>query len=163
MNSSRIFNIGNAKFHDWTHGDNFKAKIAWVGAEMGSNKLGFNVTEIAPGKSAFPCHAHIVNEELFFILEGRGTIRIGEENHKIKQGDFISIPPGRELAHQIKNNSRNPLRFIAISTMEYPEIAVYPDSGKYGVMDAPPRRDGSGNILKFYKIDGDVNYWEGEK
>ena len=162
MTCKHIMNIRNANFQDWGHGEKFGGRIAWLGYEMGSGKLGFNITEIAPGKCAFPCHAHIVNEELFFVLEGSGTIRIGAENHEIKQGDFISIPPGRELAHQIKNDSDTPLRFIAVSTMEYPEIAEYPDSGKFGVMDATPRRAGPGNILKFYKIDSDVEYWEGE-
>ena len=155
-------NIKDAKFQDWGHGDKFGARIAWIGYEMGPGKLGFNVTEIAPGKCAFPCHAHIVNEELFFILEGNGSVRIGSETHKIKQGDFISIPPGRELAHQIRNDSGAPLRFIAISTMQYPEMAEYPDSGKLGVMAAPPRPSGADNILKFYPMDGDVEYWEGE-
>ncbi len=39
-------------------------------------------------------------------------------------------PPG----HQLVNRSPAPLRFLALSTMIEPEVAVYPDSGKIGVL-----------------------------
>lgn len=157
-------NIDKARYQDWSHGEQFQARIARIGAEMGSNKLGFNITEIAPGKCAFPRHSHNINEELFFILEGNGRIRIGDEIYPIRQGDFINIPPGKDHAHQIRNDTDKPLRFIAISTMQYPDITEYPDSGKCGVFSEPPTRPGSDDaIRKFYKMDNDVEYWEGEE
>lgn len=161
---SRILNINDVTYRDWSHGDKYHARIAWAGVEMGSDKLGFNVTEIAPGKRAFPCHAHATNEELFFILEGRGDIRIGNDTHAIKEGDFISLPPGLDCPHQIMNSSDAPLKFIAISTMEIPEITQYPDSGKYGVFAGMPtaRPMTEDTIRKFYRINNDVNYWDGE-
>ena len=163
--NSHILNIENVEYHDWGQGEKYQARIAWVGLEMGSNKLGFNITEIAPGKKAFPCHSHATNEELFFILEGRGDIRIGKDTHAINKGDFISFPPGLGCPHQIINSSDTPLRFIAISTMEIPEISEYPDSRKYGVFAGAStgRPVTNETIRKFYRIDDDINYWNGEE
>jgi uncharacterized cupin superfamily protein len=123
------------------------------------------VTVVAPGKRAFPYHSHHVNEEMFFVLEGRGSIRIGRSSHKIREGDFISLPPGPKSAHQIVNDSREPLRYLAVSTMETPEVAEYPDSGKLGVFTgAPPgRRPTKSSIRHFSRARDRVDYWEGEK
>lgn len=162
---SRILNLKKVSFQKWSHGDGYRARIGWVGAALGSRKLGFNVTVIPPGKSAFPYHLHHANEEMFFVLEGLGSIRIGGVLHRIRTGDFISLPPGREFAHQIVNNSTRPLRYLAVSTMESPEIAEYPDSGKLGVFaGAPPGRPASrGSIRHFTRVTDKVGYWEGEK
>lgn len=141
--------------------ENAKAKfegatLAFVGPLIGAKKLGYSVIFLPPGKRAFPRHSHKVNEEAFFILEGEGEVRIGDKTYPVKQGDFIAHPPGGpETAHQIVNTSQAPLKYIGISTREGPEIAEYPDSGKFGVMSA----DG----FRFLgKADKSLGYWDGE-
>jgi uncharacterized cupin superfamily protein len=102
---------------------------------LGSKKLGYNVTVVPQGKSAFPFHSHGVNEEMFFVLEGEGEVRIGSETYSIRGGDVIACPPGGpETAHQIANTGDAELRFLAVSTKLSPEIVEYPDSGKFGVL-----------------------------
>jgi uncharacterized cupin superfamily protein len=162
---SRILNIRKVPFRRWGHGPAYEAKIAWVGSALGSRKLGFNVTVLQPGKRAFPFHAHYANEELFFVLEGKGRIRIGKAVHKIQEGDFISLLPGRGSAHQIVNDSKAPLRYLAVSTMETPEVAEYPDSGKLGVFAGAPagRRPMKGSIRHFGCLSDGVDYWHGEE
>ncbi len=148
---SRILNIRKASFQKWSHWKKYEARIGWVGNALASKKLGFNVTILPPGKCAFPYHLHHANEEMFFVLEGRGTIRIGQASHKIRKGDFISLPPGRESGHQIVNDSDAPLQYIALSTMEMPEVAEYPESGKLGVFaGSPPGRPASGDSLRHF-------------
>jgi uncharacterized cupin superfamily protein len=163
--ASRIVSLKDIPFHDWTDADGVRARIAWVGNRIGSRKLGFNVTVIPPGKSAFPYHAHHANEEMFFVLQGRGTIRIGKERHAIRADDFISLPPGRRYAHQIINTSKRPLRFLAVSTMELPEVGEYPESGKIGVFTGTPpgRRPRRGDRRAYLRLRDKVGYWEGEK
>lgn len=162
--TSHILNIKDVEYNDWGHGEKYQARIAWVGTVMGSEKLGFNVTELPPGKCAFPCHSHATNEELFFILEGKGEIRIGTERRPITSGDFINFPPGRATPHQIVNTSPALLRFIAVSTMIVPEVTEYPDSGKYGVFAGTPtaRAVTEDTVRKIYRMGDDVSYWEGE-
>ncbi len=113
----------------------FGARMGQIGAVIGAQKLGYNVTAVPPGRRAFPLHNHRVNEEMFLVLEGEGELRIGEERHAIKKGDVIACPPGGpETAHQIINTGSGELRYLAVSTKSYPEIAEYPDSKKFGVM-----------------------------
>ena len=162
---SRILNIEKVSYKKWSRGETLKAEIGWVGSALGSRKLGFNVTVVPPGQSAFPFHAHHANEEMFYILEGKGSIRIGDEKHRVRAGDFISLPPGLQSAHQILNDSNTPLRYIAVSTMESPEVAEYPDSGKLGVFaGTPPGRQASGDSIRhFTRVKDKVGYWEDEE
>ena len=48
--------------------------------------------------------------------------------------------------------------------MEVPEVAIYPDSGKYGVYaGTPPGRPPTGDtIRRIYRMEDDVNYWDDE-
>jgi len=161
---SRIINIEDVSFLKRSNGENFECQIAPVGVEVESRKIGFNVTVIPPGKRAFPYHAHRGNEELFFVLEGEGSIRIAGDVHRIRKGDFISLPPGRASAHQIINDSKAPLRYLAVSTMEIPELVEYPDSGKLGVMAGSlgGRPASEETIRHFTRLRDGVDYWDGE-
>jgi uncharacterized cupin superfamily protein len=136
-----------------------------MGARVGAQKLGYNLTVVPPGKRAFPFHVHRVNEEMFFVLEGEGEVRIGPDKHAIRAGDVIACPPGGpERAHQIINTSTAELKYLAVSTRMSPEIAEYPDSGKFGVLaEFPPDGDGKPQGFRFVgRPDGGVDYWEGE-
>jgi uncharacterized cupin superfamily protein len=160
----RIINLDRVESQTRSHGEDYRAAIANVGAALESKKLGFNVTVIPPGKRAFPYHAHRANEEMFFILEGEGSVRINGETQKIRKGDFISLPPGRDSAHQIVNDSAQPLRYLAVSTMEHPEVVEYPESRKIGVMaGAIGGRPGGAYVIRhFTRLESGVDYWDGE-
>ncbi len=161
---SRIINIEDVPFEKWSRGGRPRFAIAWVAQRLNARKLGFNVTVVPPGQRSFPYHMHHANEEMFFVLEGRGSIRIGRARRRIREGDFISLPPGREFAHQILNDSKKPLRYLAVSTMEVPEVAEYPDSKKFGVFTgtAPGRKPGKGSLRRFARMKDGVDYWDGE-
>lgn len=147
-----------------SHGTNFESRHAFLGKQLGARKLGYNLTEVPPGKTAFPYHFHHVNEELFLVLEGEGTLRWPGGNSPLKAGDLVACPPGPECAHQIRNDGKAPLVYLALSTMEDPEVVEYPDSGKYGVISGRPpggRRDEAAFSV-FALKDAGVDYWKGE-
>jgi len=143
----------------------FEMRMGAIATRIGAQKLGYNLTVVPPGKRAFPFHCHRVNEEMFFVLQGSGEVRIGEETFPIRQGDFIACPPGGpELAHQIINSGSEELRYLSVSTRMYPEIAEYPDSGKFGVLaEYPPGADGKPQGFRFVgRPDTASGYWDGE-
>jgi uncharacterized cupin superfamily protein len=143
----------------------FEARMGQIAPRLGAQKLGYNVTAVPPGKTAFPFHSHRINEEMFFVLEGSGEIRIGAMTYPIRQGDFIACPPGGTgHAHQIKNTGSVELRYLAVSTKLSPEIVEYPDSGKFGVAaEFPPGPDGKPQGFRFIGRETlNVDYWEGE-
>jgi uncharacterized cupin superfamily protein len=145
--------------------DSYGAKMWMVGSAIGAQKLGYNVTSVPPGKRAFPFHNHRVNEELFLILKGTGEIRIGKESYPIKQHDLIGCPPGDEdSAHQIINTGETELAYLAVSTKFSPEIANYPDSGKFAVLaDYPADKDGEPRRFSYVgREKSGLDYWDGE-
>ncbi len=127
-----------------------------LGAAAGGQKIGTSWFELQPGKKAFPFHYHLTNEEALFVLEGEGVLRVGAEEINVRTGDYVAMPPGPP-GHQVINRSAAPLRFLALSTMIEPEVAVYPDSKKIGVL---ARGHGLASV---HKQDAAVDYYEGEE
>ncbi len=171
-----IINIADLEFRPWGHGvampgqktgagAQFAAKLGAIGSKIGAQKLGYNLTVVPPGKRAFPRHSHRVNEEMFFVVEGAGETRIGDKTWPIRAGDVIACPPGGpETAHQIVNTGATDLKYLAVSTMQSPEIAEYPDSGKFGVLafdgvDADGRPRGTRFLGR---RETSLDYWDGE-
>lgn len=125
-----------------------------------ASKLGASIDTLPPGKRGCPFHLHHAQEEMFIVLNGRGTLRIGNEERAIEEGDVICIPPGKAWPHQIINTSDQPLRYLSISTMESPEICEYPDADKFL---ARARSNGREDFRKIDFRGESVDYWEGEK
>jgi uncharacterized cupin superfamily protein len=144
--------------------ERFASRSGLVGAKIGAQLLGYNITAVPPGMRAFPKHNHHANEEMFFILSGSGELRIGDECFSLRSGDFIANPPGGpETAHQIINTGTEELRYLAVSTLHTPEIVEYPDSGKFGVMLRKKLPDGTQRVLRHIDREGTgLDYWEGE-
>jgi uncharacterized cupin superfamily protein len=138
--------------------EKYDAKMGQIGTRIGARKLGYNLTAVPPGKRAFPLHNHHVNEEMFFILQGSGELRMGDAVHPIRTGDVIACPPGgKDVAHQIVNTGTEELRYLAVSTKESPELVDYPDSGKFGILAERP-----GERFAFIgRADQSLDYWEG--
>jgi uncharacterized cupin superfamily protein len=144
--------------------DRFGSRSGAIGARIGASKLGYNITAVAPGKRAFPLHNHHGNEEMFFVLQGSGEVRIGSERFPVRTGDFIASPPGGpELAHQIINTGKEELRYLAVSTMIVPEVVEYPDSKKVAGYSRHTAADGSMRLVRqIGRADESVDYWDGE-
>ena len=75
-----------------------------------AQKLGASIDIVPAGKRSCPYHFHYVEEEMFIVLEGEGTLRVAGEMVAIREGDTIFIPPGPEYPHQILNTSTKPLK-----------------------------------------------------
>ena len=142
----------------------FGSRSGAVGTRIGAKLLGYNITAVAPGKRAFPFHNHHANEELFFILHGKGEVRVGRDRYPIRRGDFIASPPGGpEHAHQIINTGTEELRYLAVSTMIVPETVEYPDSGKVATFSRQVAADGSMRVVRqIGRPESSIDYWEGE-
>lgn len=76
-------------------------------------------------------HCHVQTEEIYFILAGRGRMRINGEERAVGPGDAIAIPPGQR--HQITNTSAEPLRLLCCCAPGYEHEDTI-------LTDAPPSR-----------------------
>jgi len=142
----------------------FDARTGLVGVRIGAKLLGYNITAVPPGKRAFPLHNHMVNEEMFFVLEGSGELRLGDATHPIRAGDVIACPPGGpETAHQLVNTGDVELKYLAVSTALSPEVCQYPDSGKFAVsVYAGSGKPGDWRFRHVGRDEDARDYWEGE-
>ena len=164
---SPVINLDDLTYQPFGNGGAFEAQIADIGWKIGAVKLGYNVTLVPPGKAAFPFHSHTVNEEMFVILSGSGELRLGDRRYPLRAGDVVACPPGGpETAHQIRNTGSDDLRYLAIATARYPEIAEYPDSGKFGAVHrvpGPPGEPGTRVFRHIGRPENAVEYWDGEE
>ena len=157
----QIINLADAKLGPVGNGGKFEGNFASLGALIGARKLGVSLAEVPPGKRAFPKHAHHVNEERMFILEGEGTYHCGGERAAVTAGDLIAAPPGDgTTAHQVENTSAAPLRYLTFSTKLEPEVVEYPDSGKFGVASLAGK---DRPVIRFMgRADMNLDYFDGE-
>ena len=161
--SKPIINLDQLEYSNIGKGGKFGARRAPVSTRIGANKLGYAVVRLEPGKRAWPYHSHHVAEEMFYILEGRGTLRHADEEYPIRAGDFICAPADPQQPHQIINTSDNELSYIALGSEEPADVFLYPDSGKYGVWSGSTRDlDAPDSFLVFSRKESAVDYWDGE-
>jgi mannose-6-phosphate isomerase-like protein (cupin superfamily) len=70
-----------------------------------------------PVAGATAPHRHRVSEELYFILAGRGRMRLGDAEFIIEPGDTILIPPG--TVHCLHNIGDETLRLLCCCAPAY--------------------------------------------
>jgi uncharacterized cupin superfamily protein len=137
----------------------YDALSARLAPGTAAQKLGISVDTVAPGKRSCPYHFHHAQEELFIVIEGEGTLRVAGEMLPVRTGDVVFIPPGSEYPHQFINTSRQPMRYLSVSTRESPEVCEYPDSGKHFAMARGA--DGRG-FEAIQRASASLDYWDGE-
>ena len=129
----------------------------------GGERLGCSLYELPPGERAWPYHYHAANEEAMYVLAGSGRVRGPDGETAVTAGDYLAFPVGEDGGHHVANDSEEPLRYLMLSTMVEPDVTVYPDSGKFGVYaGAPPGSSGERTVSGYYRLEDDVDYWEGE-
>jgi mannose-6-phosphate isomerase-like protein (cupin superfamily) len=78
----------------------------------GSFFLAENV--IAAGFAGPPLHRHEKLLDMFYVLEGTLTLRLGDEILAAGPGTFVCVPPG--LVHTFSNASDESVRFLNFNT-----------------------------------------------
>ena len=71
---------------------------------------------VAPGLETQP-HYHPLTEEIYYILQGVGEMKIGKEMQPVGPGDAIAIPPG--AIHTIRNSGEQTLLFLCCCAPAY--------------------------------------------
>ena len=135
-----------------------------LAAVAGGEEIGCSLYDLPAGRRSWPYHYHTANEEALFVLEGTGALRHDGESVSLAAGDYVALPAGEGGGHRVVNDSDGALRYLAVSTMNEPDVTVYPDSEKIGVfVGSPPGgRDGR-SVHAYYRRDDAVDYWTGEE
>jgi uncharacterized cupin superfamily protein len=154
-------NLDELEFDDVEDNAYYTSRRARFSASIGARRLGYNLTELPPGKAQCPFHSHRAEEEMFLILEGEGELRFGNQRYRIRKHDVIACPTGgADVAHQIINTGSATMRYLSLSNMADVEVCEYPDSNKIGVFaDAP----GAPKLRGLHRSASAVDYYDGER
>lgn len=157
MSDANIATESEVEWMERPH-DEFVGKAKRIGRAAGGEKLGATIYEISPGRRMMPYHYHLGIEEAIYVLDGEGTLRLDDEEHGISAGDYVALPADETGAHQIENTGEEPIRYLCFSTMEDPDVVVYPDSEK--VMVAGGGEEGYRKVLD---ENAELEYWDREE
>jgi quercetin dioxygenase-like cupin family protein len=87
------------------------ATIRWlITKNDGAENFAMRFFEVEP-KGYTPFHSHEWEHEVF-ILEGRGTVKINNDDKEFKKGDAVFIPGN--IKHQMKNTGQKRLKFLCL-------------------------------------------------
>ena len=155
-----IINLADVEFDDIEDNGRYTSRRGLFSEGIGARKLGYNLTELPPGKVQCPFHSHHGEEEMFLILEGEGELRFGDQTYRIRKNDVIACPTGGpDVAHQITNTGITAMRYFSLSTLADVEICEYPDSNKVGNYADEPGKDG---LRKMFRAETAVEYYDRE-
>ena len=83
------------------------------------------IVVLEPGEAP-PLHQHDDTEQIFYIMEGRGTLTIGDpaETFSVQPGDVVRIPP--QTQHSIKCADSATLRYLSVDAFVGEKPAAEP-------------------------------------
>lgn len=145
---------------DWIEVDGrFRRKK--LAAADGGEEIGCSLYELPPGERAWPYHYHDGNAEAVYVLAGTGRLRTPEGTESLAAGDYAALPAGADGAHAVTNDGEDPLRYLVVSTMETPDVTVYPDSDTVGVFTGTaPGGEGERPVHGYLPLSATVDYWD---
>lgn len=75
-------------------------------------EIGYSLAhaEVAPGRTTQP--HRLTGAEVYYVLEGRGLMHIGDERAEVTEGQAVYIPPG--AVQFIENPGPDRLRFLCL-------------------------------------------------
>ncbi len=146
------FDVESVPWETWSEGVRFGGRARRIGDHAGATRVGVLIEELPPGRQSAPLHWHTREEEHIWMLEGRATLRLGDDRHPLSAGDYVCFPAGRALGHCLVNEGEVPCRYLVIGERSPDDVCLYPDSGKVLI------RSAGRLIVK----DDPVAYWDGE-
>jgi uncharacterized cupin superfamily protein len=148
---------------DWTEYDRAEATFRRkeLSNAVDAADLGCSSYELPPGERSWPYHYHTANEEAIYVLAGDGALRTESGLEPLTAGDYVTLPADESGGHRVVNDGAEPLRYLAISTMNEPDVTVYPEMNKLGVfVGSPPGGREDRSLHGYYDRDDAVEYWE---
>lgn len=79
----------------------------------GSRQIDFRISRYAPNAYVRE-HAHRIQEQVYYVLEGEGLLTLGREKHLMRPHDYVYVPPG--VRHSFTNTGLAGLVFLVITT-----------------------------------------------
>lgn len=86
--------------------------IRLVDADIGARHVDLHLNTVNPGTPPGPYHLHRQVENVYYVLDGTGCIRIDGVDHLVAPGQAVFIPTG--VPHSVHNPGEGSLRLLEI-------------------------------------------------
>ena len=131
-----ILNVDDAEI-DY---DGERGRWIRLARKAGSKRTGLNWGRLHEGCAGAPPHCHSEDEEIFVVLDGRGTLELWpsperakqrreRELHDLRSGDVVSRPASTGMAHYFRAGEGG-MTFLCYGTNRRNDICYYPRSNK---------------------------------
>ena len=101
-------------------GDESPGKFLGYANPLGSEQLGVNVRVLEAGQSSVPPgfdenagHSHDEVEEVYFVLDGELTVKLGDDVLTLGRWDAVLIPP--DVKRGVRNDSSAQAAMLMVS------------------------------------------------
>ena len=96
------------------HGVGASETVIKAGSDQTGGSFFLSETTLAPDFPGPPPHRHERLHDMFYVLEGTLTMRLGDETYALGPGSFVCVPPG--VVHTFSNSSDRPVRMLNFNT-----------------------------------------------
>ena len=103
-----------------------------LGDAFGLDQFGVNLTRLGPGAHSALRHAHALEDEFVYILEGTPTLVTDAGERVLQPGMCAGFPAGTGDAHALVNRSDADVVYLEIGSRKDGESVDYPDDGMLG-------------------------------
>ncbi len=150
---------------EWTEYDPEPDDVAFrrkqLSTAVDADDLGCSLYELPPGKRSWPYHYHTANEEALYVLAGEGLLVAADGEKSLVSGTYAAFPADERGGHRIVNDGDEPLRYLLFSTMNEPDITIYPEMETFGVyVGSPPGGREERSFEGYYDGDAETEYWD---
>jgi uncharacterized cupin superfamily protein len=104
-------------------------RLAWATRDlraMGSDKLVVAQDEMPPDSHNTDLHFHSAREEAWFVREGSGVARLGEDAHPLRAGSFWLRRENTGVGHRIEVGPEG-MRLVTMGDLIPGDVCVYPE------------------------------------
>jgi len=98
-----------------------------LGDLFGLANFGVNVTTIEPGAVSALRHAHALQDEFIYVIEGRPTLRTNAGAQQLAPGMCAGFKAGTGDAHQLANETNERVVYLEIGDRTPGDVVHYPD------------------------------------
>jgi uncharacterized cupin superfamily protein len=105
-----------------------------LGELFGLKSFGVNLTRLAPGAQSALRHAHTVQDEFLYVLQGHPTLRTGDGNTRLSPGMCAGFKGGDENAHHVVNETEEEVVYLEVGDRAPGDQGSYPDDDLQAAM-----------------------------
>ncbi|MHB1587382.1 MAG: cupin domain-containing protein [Acidiferrobacteraceae bacterium] len=105
-----------------------------LGEAFGLSRFGVNRTRLAPGALSALRHAHAVQDEFIYILEGHPVLVTEAGETPLHPGMCAGFKAGTGDAHQRVNRSKEDVVYLEVGDRTAGDVTTYPDDDLQAVL-----------------------------